>query len=133
MWLQLVGAPDIVDGGLADALALCHGSATPVRHPRWFGLQSRFYNGSDLVYFVARFPSPARSNVPQTVQPLLAKALSPQNHRIAVHRKMLCNSDIGLALSYGQHDTAAQRHLLRSAVGPNPLLDLLPLHGRKLT
>ena len=46
---------------------------------------------------------------------------------------MLCNSDIGLALSYGQHDTAAQRHLLRSAVGPNPLLDLLPLHGRKLT
>ena len=33
MRLKIVGAPDIVDGGLAYTLALRHGPATPVRHP----------------------------------------------------------------------------------------------------
>src|ERR1700681_1445979 len=48
MWLQIVGAPDIVDGGLADALAPCHGPATPVGHPRWLSLQGSLHNSGDL-------------------------------------------------------------------------------------
>jgi hypothetical protein len=32
-----------------DALALCHGPATPVRHARRFGLQGRIHDCGDLV------------------------------------------------------------------------------------
>src|ERR1022692_3674213 len=64
MWLQLVSAPDIVDRGLADALALCHGPATLVGHPRRFSLQSRVHDRGDLVYFIEGFSSAAWSNVP---------------------------------------------------------------------
>src|SRR5262249_30531731 len=38
MWLQIMRAPDIVDRGFADTLALCHGPATPVCHPLRFAL-----------------------------------------------------------------------------------------------
>ena len=129
----MVGAPDIVDGGLADALALRHGPATPVRHPRGFGLQGRLHNRGDLVDGIDRLSSPARSDVPQTVQPLVTKALSPQNHRVSIHRKPLGNRDIGLTRSGGQYDAAAQRHLLWSAVGGSPLLKFLPLPFGRLT
>jgi len=62
MRLQLMGAPDIVDRGLADALALRHGAATPVRHPRRFGLQGSIHDGGDLIDSMQGFSSPARSN-----------------------------------------------------------------------
>jgi hypothetical protein len=77
--------------------------------------------------------SPAGSDVPQTVQPLVTKAFSPQNHRISIHRKPLRNCDIGLAGSGGQNDTATQSHLLWSAVRRGPLQEFLPLHLGKLT
>ena len=66
-------------------------------HPHRFGLQGRINDGGDLIYFIEGLSSPAWSNVPQTVNPLLIiKALPPQNHRIAVHRKLLRNSGIRL-------------------------------------
>jgi hypothetical protein len=83
-----------------------------VRHPRRFGLQGRIHNGGDFIYFIEGLSSPARSNVPQAVQPLLAKALPPQNHRIPVHRKLLGNRNIGLPGSGCQNDPTAQRHLV---------------------
>ena len=123
MWLKIVGAPDIVDRGLTDALALRHGPATPVRHPRRFGLQGRIHDGGNLIDSICGLSSPAGSDVPQTVQALVTKALSPQNHRVSVHRKPLRNRDIGLAGSGGQNDTATQSHLLWSAVRRDPLLE----------
>src|SRR5438445_6603810 len=116
MGLDIVGAPNIVDRGLADALALCHGPATPVRHPRRFGLQGRIHDSGDLVDRIRRLSSPAGSDVPQTVQSLVTKALAPQNHRVSVHRQLLRNADIGLTGSGGQNDTTTQSHLLGSAV-----------------
>src|ERR1700680_4692380 len=104
MGLQIVGAPDVVDGGLADALALCHGPATPVGHPRRFGLQGGLYDGGDLIYGIERLSSPPWSNVPQTVRTLLTKALPPQNHCIAVDRKLLRDRDIGRRGSGGQNN-----------------------------
>jgi len=56
--------------------------------------------------------SPAGRDVPQSVQPLVTKAFSPQDHGISIHRKLLRNGDIGLAGSGGQNDTAPQSHLL---------------------
>jgi hypothetical protein len=128
-----VSAPDIIDGGLADALALRHGPATPVRHPRRFGLQGRIHDGGDLVDWIGGLSPSAGSDVPQTVQPLVTKTFAPQNHRVAVHRKPLRKRDIRLTGSGAQDDSAAQRHLLWSAVRYAPLLDLLTLHGGKLT
>ena len=133
MWLQVVGSPNIIDRGLANTLVLRHGPATPVRHPRRFGLQRCLYDGGDFFYRIDGLPSPAWSHVPQAVQPLVCETLPPQNHRVPVHRKLLRNSHIGLARSGGQHDTAAQRNLLRSTVSPDPLLDLLQIPGGKLT
>jgi len=133
MWLQIVGAPDIVDSGLADALVLRHGPATPVRHPRRFGLQGRIHNSRDLLDWIRGLSSPAGSDVPQTIQSFVTKALSPKNHRISVHREPLRNGDIGLTRSGGQNDPAAQSHLLRGAVRGGPLPELLLLHCGKLT
>src|SRR6266851_4263569 len=128
-----MGAPDIVNSGFADALAFRHGPATPVRHPRRFGLQGRIHDGGDLVHLIHSLSPPAGSDVPKTVQSLVTKALSPENHRVAVYRKPLRNCDIGLTCSGGQDDTATQSHLLWSTVRCGPLLDLLALHGGKLT
>src|SRR6266545_4415079 len=52
MRLEIVGAPDIVDGGLANTLALGHRPATPMRHPRGFGLQGRIHDIGNLVDIV---------------------------------------------------------------------------------
>src|ERR1700733_6211890 len=128
-----MGPPDIVDGGFADALALRHGPATPVRHPRGFGLQGRLHDSGDLVDLKGGFSSPARSDAPQTVQPLVTKALSPQNHGVSIHRKPMRNGDVGLARGGGQDDTAMQSRLLWSAVRRGPLLEFVPLRFGKLT
>src|SRR5437879_9167866 len=45
---------------------------------------------------VCRVASPAGSDVPQTVQSLVTKALAPQNHRVSVHRQPPSNGDLGL-------------------------------------
>src|ERR1700681_161505 len=133
MWLQIVGAPDIVDGGLADALAPCHGPATPVGHPCWLSLQGSLHNSGDLIYSINGLSSPPRSNVPQTVQTLLTKALPPQNHRIAGDRELLRNRDIGPPGSGSKTDPTAQRHVLCSPMRPDPLLEFVLSHGRRLT
>jgi hypothetical protein len=125
MRLQLVGAPDIVDSGLADALALRHGPTTPVGHSRWFGLQRRIHDRGDFVAFIKGLSSTAWSNVPQAIQPLPAKALAPQNHRITVYRKLLSNRDIGLPRSGCHNDTAAHSHLLWCPMRCDPLTELL--------
>ena len=77
MRLQLVSSPDIVHRGLTDALALCHGSATPVRHPFWFGLQGGIHDSGDLIYSMDGLSPPPWRNIPQTVQPLLGESLPP--------------------------------------------------------
>src|SRR6266536_6645720 len=133
MGLEMMGAPDIVHRGLADPLTHSHSPATPVRHSCRFGLQGRLYDGGNLGDGIERLSSPPGSNVPQTVQSLVGKALAPQNHRIAVQRKLFRNGDIGLTRSGGQDDTAAQSHLLWSAVRSDPLLYLRLLHDGKLT
>ena len=132
MWLQVMGTPDIVDGRLADTLALRHGPATPVRHPRRFGLQSRIHDRGNLVDLIDGFSSSTGSDVPQPVESFVIKALSPQDHGISIHRKPLGNGDIGLARSGGQNDTATQSDLLGSAVRCNPLLEFLLLDFGKL-
>jgi hypothetical protein len=118
---------------LPTPLALRHGAATPVCHSRRFGLQGRIHNCRDLVDFVFGLASPAGSDVPQPLKPLVTKALAPENYRVAVDRKPLRDRDIGFAGSGGQNDSAAQRHLLRSAVRCGPQLDLFPFDSGKLT
>src|SRR6516164_1951365 len=43
--LEIVTAPDVTDGGLADVLVFGHQAATPLRHPFWLGLKRRIDNG----------------------------------------------------------------------------------------
>jgi hypothetical protein len=55
----------------------------------------------------------------------LGEAGPPEHYRFAIDRQLLRNGVIGLAIGGGQHDAATQGHLLRSAVGASPLLNLL--------
>jgi hypothetical protein len=128
MWLQIMGAPDVVHRGLAYALLFRQGPATPMRHPRRFGLNSRIHDRRNLVDLVDRFPAPSRSNVPKAVQPQFAEPFPPKNYRVPVYRESSRDSGIALAVRSTEHDPASQRHLLRSSVRGNPFLDLLPLH-----
>jgi len=104
-----------------------------MRHPRRFGLQGGIYDTGDLVDLIRGLSSAPWSDVPQTVQALGAKALSPENHRVSIHLKPLRNCDIGLARSGGQNNTATQSYLLWGAVRRGPLLEFLPLRFGKLT
>src|ERR1700756_1008684 len=97
MRLKIVGPPDVVDGGLADALALRQGPATPMRHPGWLGLQGCLHNTSDLVDGIRGLSAAPWSDVPQTVQSFVTEAPAPENHRVSIHRKPLRNRDVGLS------------------------------------
>src|SRR6516165_7729175 len=128
-----MGTPDIVDGRLADTLALCHGPTTPVRHPSGFGLQGCIYDSGDLVDLVSRLSSATGSHVPQTIEALVSKTLSPENHRISINRQPLRNSYIGIAGGGSQNDAATQSHLLWGAMRRRPLFELLAIQCGKLT
>src|SRR5665213_756394 len=133
MRLQLMRAPNAVDRGLADALIPGHGPATPVRHPRRFGLRGRLHDGGDLIDSIQGLSSPARSNIPKSVQPLLRKAPPPKNYGVPVHRKFLRNSDIGLPRCCRCHHPATQSHLLWRSMRRHPLRKLLLIRRRRLT
>src|SRR6202165_330334 len=45
--------------------------ATPMRHPRRFGLQGRIHDAGDLIDLIRRLPSASRSDIPKTVQALV--------------------------------------------------------------
>ena len=77
MRLQIVGLPDIVDGGLADTLTLGHRPATPMRHSCRFGLQSRLHYGGDLVNVIDRLASATWGDLPQSLQALFGKPRAP--------------------------------------------------------
>jgi hypothetical protein len=101
--------------------------------PRRLGLQGCLHDTGDLVDLIYRLSSTPWSDVPQTVQALVAEALSPQNHRVSIHRKPLRDCDIGLSRSGSQNDAATQSYLLWSAVSRSPLLEFPPLDFGKLT
>ena len=101
---EFVSAPDVADRGLADPLL-----SAIVRQ-----LQCVIPAGSVCkVDFIDGLSSPARSNILQTIQTFLAETLPPQINRMAVHRKLLRNCNIGFPSSGCHHDPAPQRHLLR--------------------
>src|SRR5215831_10804463 len=129
----MVGAPDIVYGRLADALALRHAPATPVCHTSRFGLQRRIHDSGDLVDFIGGLSSATGCNVPQPVETLVCKALSPKNHRISINRQMLRNGHIGITVGGSQNDAATQRHLLWSAMRRRPLFEFFAIQCAKLT
>jgi hypothetical protein len=103
-----------------------------VRHPCRLGLQRRIDDRRDLVYVIERFSPTPGSNIPQSVQTFLAKTLALQNYSIAIHRKLLCNRNIGLPGRGRHHDPASQSHLLWSSMRRNPMPELLLLHRRRL-
>jgi hypothetical protein len=131
MWLEIMGAPDIVDGGLADSLALRHSPATPMRHSRRFGLQGCIHDTGDLVDWIGGLSSATGSDVPQTVEALVSKALSPKDHRISIYRQPLCYGHIGIAGGGSKNDAATQGHLLWGAMGRRPLFEFLLIHCGK--
>jgi len=104
-----------------------------MRHPCRFGLQGCIYNLGDLADRIRGLSSAPWSDVPKTVQPLVAEASSPENHSVSTHRKALRNRDIGLSRSGGQNDTATQSHLLWRPMSRSPLLELSLVDFGKLT
>ena len=67
MGLEMVGMPDVVDGGLADSLVFGHGAATPMRHSFGLGLQGGIDNGGDLVAVIAGLASASGGDLPESV------------------------------------------------------------------
>src|SRR6266498_4724987 len=112
MRLDVMAFPKIADGGLADALTGRHEAATPVRLALRLRLQGRINNRLDPLRTIGRFASAPRSDLPQTLQSLLRKALSPQADRLAINPQFRPNRCFGFALRRSQHNAASQRDLL---------------------
>jgi hypothetical protein len=104
MRLEMVTLPDVVDGRLAHPLGFGELPTTPLRHAFRLGTQRRRHDRRDLAPPVAWFAAPPRGHFPHTVQPLLGKALTPQRHRLAIHRQPAGDRAVRLAFGRRQHD-----------------------------
>ncbi len=82
--LEVVTAPDVVDRGLAHALALRHESATPVRHPLRLGLEGRVHDGFDLFRSIGGLAPATGRDLPQTLQAMLSEPSTPQDHCLPI-------------------------------------------------
>ena len=130
MGLQIVRVPDVVDGRLARALTLGHFAATPVRLADGLAPQCGVHNRGDLVETESGFAAPTGSDLPQPIQPLFQKPISPQSNRLAVDRHLFADGYIGLAAGAEGYNPAAQGHLLRCPMGSDPTFNL-DLIGRR--
>ena len=101
-------------------------------NPFWLGLKRRIDNGLDLVWPKGGLASSARRHFPQAVDTLLRKAPSPQHDCLSIDLQLLSDGTVGSTGSRGQHDPAAQGHLLGSTVSSHPLLHLQLLGRRQL-
>src|ERR1700687_487445 len=125
MRLQMVSLPDIVDGGLAHPLGLGEQPTTPLGHASRLAAQRRRHDRRDLAPPVAWLAAPARGHFPQTVQPLLRKALAPQRDRLAIDLTSSGNGIVGLPFSRRKHYPTPQGNLLWGTEGRHPLPQLL--------
>src|SRR5208283_2324588 len=85
MRFQIMTLPDIVNRGLADALAGGHEPATPLRHALGFAAQRGIHNRLDLLRPVGRFATPPGRHFPQTLYTVLLKTSTPQRDCLAIH------------------------------------------------
>src|SRR5215472_18969302 len=123
MGFELMGLPDIVDRGLAEALTLRQAPATPVCHPFRLSLQRRLHHRGDRIDVINRFASSPGSHLPQAVQPLLGETVAPQKDGFAIHRQLPGDGRSRLSLAVSEYDSAAQRDLLGRAMRRDPLLE----------
>src|SRR5207302_5222851 len=122
---EIVTAPDVADGGLADALLGGHGSTTPTGHSFGFGVQGGLHNRLDLLRPIDGFAAPPRGDFPKTRRAALGKAGAPQGYRGATYLQLLGDGVVGLACGRGQHNPAAHGDPAGRAEGGYPLAQLL--------
>src|SRR5260370_42375392 len=111
MRLDVVTAPDVAYGRLADSLSRRHQTTTPVRVPPRLGLQRSIDHCFDASRIVGGFPAPARSDFPDYSQPLCAEPLSPQAKGLTIHAILSGHHNLRLAGGYRQHDPASSSRL----------------------
>src|SRR5258706_5357902 len=124
MRLDIVAAPDVADRRLADSLLHRHRATTPMRAPFRLGVQGGVDHCLDAGRIVSGFPAPTGRDLPESWQALGAKPLAPQTNRLAVDAILGSDHNLRLALSDGQNDAAAERHLLRRTQDHHPLFQL---------
>src|SRR5713226_7575545 len=129
MGLYVVAAPDVADGRFTHPLALGHQAATPMGLPLRLGLQGRVDHRLDPLGSIDRLAAAPRRDLPQTLQALFGKPLTPQRDRVAIDADRCGDAQIGSALGGSQYDPATQCDLLGSPVCGQPLLKLLTLRG----
>src|SRR5216684_4168507 len=129
MGLYVVAAPDVADGRFTHPLALGHQAATPMGLPLRLGLQGRVDHRLDPLGSIDRLAAAPRRDLPQTLQALFGKPLTPQRDRVAIDADRRGDAQIGSALGGSQYDPATQCDLLGSPVCGQPLLKLLTLRG----
>ena len=110
-------------------LALGHQPATPMALPLRLGLQGRVDHRLDPLGSIDRLSAAPPRDLPQTLQALFGKPLTPQRDRVAIDADRRGDAQIGSALGGSQYDPATQCNLLGSPVCGQPLLKLLTLRG----
>ena len=144
MRLELVRLPDALNGGFAHPLGFGHGPTTPMRAGGRLGLQGGRDNGRNLFGRDGAFAPPPRRHLPQRLGALFEETPAPQGHRLGIGPQTRRDGLVLLALGGRQNNAAAERNLLRGAMGANPALELqligftqsygrrMPWHGRNL-
>src|SRR5580704_10931356 len=99
--------------------------------PLRLGLQGRVDHRLDPLGSIDRLAAAPRRDLPQTLQALFGKPLTPQRDRVAIDADRRGDAQIGSALGGSKYDPATQCDLLGSPVCGQPLLKLLTLRGRQ--
>src|ERR1700746_3144035 len=84
MRFKIMAAPDVVHRRLAHPQALGQQAAAPLGSTLGFGLQGGVDDFFDFLLAIGGFASSTRSNLPQTLQPLLGNASPPEHHGFAI-------------------------------------------------
>jgi len=117
---QTVGAPNPVDGRLADALRLRHRPTTPVGRGGWRGLPRRIDDGFDLLSRDRGLSSSPGRDGRQGSRATSRKPSLPQDDRWPADRQPLRDAGIGFASGRQQHDLGPRHRALRCSRRPNP-------------
>ena len=96
------------------------------------GLQSRRYNPGHFFPPVGGFSPASRLDLPEALQSLFIESSPPERRSVAVDLQLGGDLQILFALTSQEQNPRAQHHLLRSELGANPFLQLIPVAVREL-
>lgn len=115
-----MGSPDALHGSLADALALGHGSGTPMGCSGGLSLRGGLDNLLDPLGVIRHRSAPAGRDLGEVLGAALPEAIPPHDNRGATHAHLLSDLGVGQAIGGQKGNSGSPGNALRSLLATDP-------------